>query len=436
MMRPSNSLNSRLRLSKSLLIKLYLIYGLCMDSDVFLRLFGHAVSTVSGQSSLVHSDNSNPILFALTALFMIATLLLLLPVYRTATAALLTVPWFTAIYVESMASVAWSTQASNTFRYGITLWVYMLCGLIASLYLSTDEIVSLIANTVFVLALLSIPAQRIYPQETIVPGWTGIYGEKNHLGIGMTIGLIALAVPRTRWTAVRLFKAMLMCMLLALSQSGTAVVCTLVAALVFLLLRTEGRLRRLILVTAGGITLFAIAAVPDLPEKILAIGGKNVTFTGRDVIWRFSLHQWQRKPLLGWGYTAFWNTEEALIYQNLNWNPGHSHNGFLEVGLALGIVGEVIIVMILITATRLAFQIRRRVSEQAGTWLLCSLAVLFFHDMTEVDFLLPAPLWFIFTVVLFTALRDARDLTFAQQRSGVLVREPEVPTLTGSLHPA
>ena len=433
MQRPSPA-RFQLRLSKSLMIKTYLIFGLCMDSDVFVLLFGHAASTVSGQSSLLHSESSNPILFALTSFFMLWTLALALPIYRTVITALLMVPWFTAIYVESLGSMVWSTNPNNTFRYGITLWVYMLCGLIVSLYLSTDTIVHLIGNAVFTLALISFPAQRIFTQDTTVPGWTGIYGEKNHLGIGMTIGLIAIIVPRTRWTALRVFKVGIMCVLLALSQSGTAVVCTLVAVLVVLVLRTEGRLRRLILVTVSGVVILATVAIPNLLDKVLAVGGKNTTLTGRDVIWHFSTQQWARKPLLGWGYTAFWSTEEALIYQNLHWNPGHSHNGFLEIGLALGIVGVVIIVMILVTSTRLAFRIRRSVNELAGTWLLCSLSVLFLHDLTEVDFLLPAPLWFIFTVVLFTALRDAQERVGSQQLSKAQISSGQAIDLTESLH--
>jgi len=427
-------------LNKPFLVKCYFIYGLAMDSDIFLRLFsGVGLSGGGGQSNFIHSGGSNPILFAITVFFMLMTLVLLVPVYRDVVNSLIRVPWFTAIYVESLLSVFWSVSAADSFRYGITLWTYMLCGLIVSYYLSTEEMIETIGQMVVVLACLNIPYELLFPIHSIVPGWTGIYGEKNHLGIGMVIGLIALCVPKTKWTLFRCCEVALLVVMVVLSQSGTSLVCVFIVGLTIFYLRTRTKLRRFAIAAAGGLTLIGFVVIPDFIEKLLAAGGKDVTLTGRTAIWRFVVQQWAQKPLLGWGYTSFWSNEDDLIMQHLGWNPGYSHNGFLEIGLALGIVGVVIIVGIMITTLLTALHVRKHVSDLAGTWLLVSWVVLLLHDLTEVDFLIPAPLWFVLGAVYFLALRDqteqarVRQAVVAQGGTGFLKTESG-PTELGLTH--
>jgi hypothetical protein len=162
---------------------------------------------------------------------------------------------------------------TSTFRYSIYLWGYMLSGLICSMYLDTGETIKTVANTLCATALLSIPAQYHYPQDGIAPGWTGLYGEKNHLGIGMTIAIIALLLPQTKWNMVRVAKVALCTALLFLSQSGTAIVCALFCAILLLCLRAPQRLRRLVLALASGSAVIAFTLIPDLLDRLLAMGG-------------------------------------------------------------------------------------------------------------------------------------------------------------------
>jgi exopolysaccharide production protein ExoQ len=306
---------------------------------------------------------------------------------------------------------------TSTFRYSIYLWGYMLSGLICSMYLDTGETIKTVANTLCATALLSIPAQYHYPQDGIAPGWTGLYGEKNHLGIGMTIAIIALLLPQTKWNMVRVAKVALCTALLFLSQSGTAIVCALFCAILLLCLRAPQRLRRLVLALASGSAVIAFTLIPDLLDRLLAMGGKDPTLTGRNVIWWFTIQQWARKPILGWGFSAFWTSQDALIQQHLGWNPSYSHNGFLETALALGVVGEVLIVVLLMGAIFLAARVVRYQNELAGAWLVLSLAILILHNVTEVDFLVSDPLWVVFGLSFFSALAVQREaVAFAGQR--------------------
>ena len=404
-------------ITRERIVKMYLVYMICMTSEVFITVFsGEGLSSSGGQSTFFHSDNSNPILLCFTALFIGWTAILALPIRRQIITRLISVPWWTALYLLAAMSITWSVMPTATFRYSIYLWAYMLGGVICSIYLDTEETIQTIGNTLCATALLSIPAQYHYPQDGIAPGWTGLYGEKNHLGIGMTIAIIALILPRTKWNLIRIGKIALCVGILFLSQSGTAVVCALLCCTLLLCLRAPQRLRRLVLALASGTVAIAFTLIPNLLDRLLAVGGKDPTLTGRDVIWWFTIQQWARKPILGWGFSAFWTSQDALIQQHLGWNPSYSHNGFLETALTLGIVGEVLILTLLLGSIVLAVRVFRNHSELAGAWLLLSLAILILHNITEVDFLYSDPLWVVFGLSFFSAIAVQREAVALSSR--------------------
>ena len=396
-------------ITKTRIIKLYLIYVLCMASEVFSRIFSGLGSTASGgKSNFLHSSNSNPILLAFTATLVGWTGLLIIPIRTQVINRLISVPWLTLLYMEAGLSVLWSIEPSASFRYSFYLWSYMLAGLICSLYLEAAESIRLVGNVTSGMAILSILAQYRFPQVNAAPGWTGIYGEKNHLGISMSVGVIALLLSQDKWNVLRVAKLTLCLCLMLLSQSGTAVICTIFSAALLVTLRTAQRFRRLLVVLLTGSLLIGFTLIPDLADRILNLGGKNSTLTGRDVIWRFATKQWLQRPALGWGYSSFWSSQDALVQQNLGWNPYYSHNGFLEIGLSLGVLGELLVVGLIISAVFLAVRLNRRHTGLAGPWLLLTITILFLHNLTEVDFLIPGPLWVVFGLSFFSAVSGQR----------------------------
>jgi exopolysaccharide production protein ExoQ len=53
-----------------------------------------------------------------------------------------------------------------------------------------------------------------------------------------------------------------------------------------------------------------------------------------------------QRPLLGWGYSAFFqidNPDAVTLWTRLRWNPPNTHNGLLEVLLDLGAAGLLLI---------------------------------------------------------------------------------------------
>ena len=415
------------RLSRKTLIKAYLAYCLCMDCDVFIRLFGG----LSGSATNIGGfQSANPVLLMFSALLVGGTAVLALPVYRRIARVLVNSPWMTGLYLWCLLSICWALEPGTVVRLGLPLWAYMLSGVIASFYLSIEEVVGVVGNLMSFIALASAIWERLDPiRDSAAPGWTGVFGEKNHLGMGMGVGLIALlAAPRgaVRWRGV---KIALCAVLLVGSQSATAMIFTVVAATLYGLFKTPARLRPL--ATA---ILLACVAVPFVVsshavDRAFALSGKSTTFTGRDVIWSFVVEQWQTRPLLGYGYGNFWGTQDSLIQQTLHWNPNSAHNGFLEILVTLGGVGEIWLMGTLVSGIVLARKAWRAGHRTAAIWLCMAWLAMMIDDLTEADFIVPAPLWFTYCLVFFCTYAEMR-------RCRVTTRVVVLGESSGPLHEA
>jgi O-antigen ligase len=78
------------------------------------------------------------------------------------------------------------------------------------------------------------------------------------------------------------------------------------------------------------------------PGVLLSLIGRDPTFTGRTDIWDALLQAISHKPLLGYGYLAFWGLDSEPRYwlaQAVDWDAPSGHNGWLDLAISLGIVG-------------------------------------------------------------------------------------------------
>jgi len=75
----------------------------------------------------------------------------------------------------------------------------------------------------------------------------------------------------------------------------------------------------------------------------------------------------------GYGFGAFWTGWEgpsALVWQASPWHPPHSHNGYLDIFLNLGLLGLLLTIVLLMRLLYLAFK-RLQLSRAEGNfWIL------------------------------------------------------------------
>lgn len=181
--------------------------------------------------------------------------------------------------------------------------------------------------------------------------WRGVHMHKNRLGAQMGFISIFLLVVRSTHLfrgfakgLVSLF-AVGALVLVATSTSTTGVVLIFVLLIVSYLCNTL-RLgyRYQVPITNASlatIILLGLYIQANLP-RILGWFGKGTDLTGRDDLWPTLLRMASLRPLLGYGYEGFWRgstSPGSTVWKALNWPVPNAHNGFLDMVLAIGLLG-------------------------------------------------------------------------------------------------
>lgn len=249
-------------------------------------------------------------------------------------------------------SIFWSVAPQISLRRSVALVGTTLIGMYLATRYSPSQLLRIIAWTFSIGAILSVVFALAFPfyglhGSSLSSPWRGIYRHKNLLGRLMVLnaGVLLLLEPSNRkyrwllWTGIGLSVGLLL-----LCQAKTSLV-TFLSLLILIPIYKALRWNYtvvlpflIVAVNMGGI--ITVWLVDNL-ETVLTALGKDSTLTGRTPLWAAVINKIQERPLLGYGYGAFWlglDGESADIWQ-IEWNAPNSHNGVLDVWLDLGFLG-------------------------------------------------------------------------------------------------
>lgn len=180
---------------------------------------------------------------------------------------------------------------------------------------------------------------------------------------------------------------------LVTTGSRTSALTLLCAGTAYLLL-TSMRQRshaRVLCVGLGLITVVTSVGIivtgNGFAERVtsMAVLGRDdsdiTTLTGRTPMWHEVIHRYiAARPLLGYGYQAFWDTQHvaavALLQRGTVYY--HSHSGYLEMALSIGVPGAAVHVCILLLSAALLARAYMRTGEGGyalGASLIMSMMV-------------------------------------------------------------
>jgi len=225
-------------------------------------------------------------------------------------------------------------------------------------------------------------------------GWRGLFGHKNGLGIFLVLGLMAiLAFERRR--GLRTLGAILAIACVISSRSATAASGLLVALMTWMWLgalgrSTNNRDRALFTLVSVAAIIVAVFIALGLMPAFLDLYGKDITFSGRTVIWAESMKVVSEHPILGLGYGGVWYDLQAPItaglHRQIGFQAAHAHNGAIEVLLEMGLVGLVLFVVFFASILRKAFVLLETPARMTARWALACCAAIAFMSISEVLF--------------------------------------------------
>jgi exopolysaccharide production protein ExoQ len=239
--------------------------------------------------------------------------------------------------------------------------------------------------------------------------WKGLSAYKNTFGEHMAVAVLLLVLIRFhRFAWARYVFLLIAAGLLFLSRSATAVVCgalSLAAIPVWRLMRGKQRLVIYLLVAVTfSLGMYWILA---FPEAIFHVLGRDATLTGRTRLWAMLLPVIANRPILGYGYGAFWSglkPEVLSLWIGAGRLVPVADNGYLDLGLSLGAVGVCLFLYVFVGAFRRAMQYVTWQHGFFGLWPVTYLCIFAADNICESALLTRGTFPFLVFAILTTSL--------------------------------
>lgn len=253
----------------------------------------------------------------------------------------------------ALASVFWSQDRITTLMHLVALTGTTAIAIYFAARFTTREILVMLVQAAGILAISSAFLVVFFPGYGLGTGpyrgdWLGVFEQKNALARPMAVGVVVCLLlwrfarySRVRWllTALAFFAVIL------LSDSVASAVDCLATALAVWLTSIAVSHSNHMWKGWARVTIFGALAAVFLSlnlTQVLAAVGRNQTLTGRTALWFAIWPKVMQRPILGWGYEAFWigyQGPSGEVWEQMGQNLYYSHNGILEIWLGEGLVG-------------------------------------------------------------------------------------------------
>ena len=341
-----------------------------------------------------------------------------------------------------LAAIAWAVvcasqsddPALSLRRLSMAVIVITLAGAAVTLPSSLTQLsrmlagISLLTLALCYFGVVALPNVAIHHTGDLLEPhltglWRGLFQHKNvsspimviFIFIGMFVARVSS--PPVGWAIVALAAVFL------IGAGGKTAIALLPVTLLLsqLVLRARSSAKRTVvalallgvlnLVTVGSVV---IPAVQKANEAVMA----DPSFTGRTDIWAYGIEKVKAKPLFGYGFGTFWRTPSVISPENPEFDDvsqhgsvpawvklvSHSHNALVDLALAMGVPGLVLMVGWLIVAPMVDFN---RVIASGGNralalllfriWLFC----LYLSSLESIVFDRANPVWFLMLYAMF-----------------------------------
>lgn len=250
-------------------------------------------------------------------------------------------------------SVAWSDDADLTVRRLVAFAMFCVAALAFGARLSPRQIGFLLAVSSGAFVALGVLAE--IDQGTFVPwaSWYRFSGVQhpNSQAICCSILLLSSAyladVPATK-RRMWLFIAVSSLVLLILTKSRTSFAAIIVALVVYKAMTREQKKNAVLLLALAMIFASAVIVLGDKAVSALGRGvnlGRSAeggvhTLNSRTWLWMECRGYAGARPLLGYGFNAFWTPERMMrISETQGWGLGSAHSIYIDTVLNLGMIG-------------------------------------------------------------------------------------------------
>jgi exopolysaccharide production protein ExoQ len=335
-------------------------------------------------------------------------------------------PIITSLAILLPLSALWSQEPMQTLRTGFYSFVDVAFAFYLVRRFSPHSLMRLMIMLAAAVLLVSLGLVLLSPtvgldQMEGKAAWQGLFVGKNNCAMAFNFLLIPLLYARLSNGWKRLARAVLILGIIGfvlLSQSRTGWLICAVNLVLWSGFRVLAKMRKLdaVFIVCLG-SLLAISGVIVIAGHLsdfTSLIGKDATLTGRTEIWASLLLSIHKRPLLGYGYSAFWtgiSGESGLIALAIGWVAGYAHNGYLEIALQLGLIGLGLTVLTLFFGIRdLMRSFQPNCPEQIG-WYASTLVLTILYNFDESTFIgCHQLIWILYLIAILGLSQSGRNV--------------------------
>jgi exopolysaccharide production protein ExoQ len=317
----------------------------------------------------------------------------------------------------AVASLMWSEAPLLTFlRCGALIGTTLLA-LYLALRFPISEILNFVAWALGLAAVGSLIVALIFPDFGLGTDgyeglWIGAFGQKNELGTMMSAAFVVYLLlfwhkqsRRLLWLAL---SSLCLFLIIKADSMTSFAICCVIPYLLWVshktLTRTGSLARRILYFGFPVVLLVGVVALEF--DRVLEAVGRSADLTGRTVLWVLASQAVLDKPYVGHGYEAFWRGYEGTagdIWTEVGAFYYYSHNGFLEVSLALGFVGLGAILIAFFLFGKGALRVLQTQKGLMAMWPWALMLYIVLSNLLEGDLMKSNNLpWLLYTITAFS----------------------------------
>jgi exopolysaccharide production protein ExoQ len=320
----------------------------------------------------------------------------------------------TLLALLAVSSAIWSQSPAKSLLYGVLYLFSTLFGYYLVIRFEPEEIMEMMSRLGLLVSVLGFLVVVFLPRFGLTHGdvrngigWNGIFSDRTTAAKSLVYLISpALLYRGKRSTVTWIFSILLMGFMIVMAHAVTAIFVLFIYIVFLFVLRitrkVDSRLLAMTVVMGGIVGVFAIFLGIEYGADVLKLFGRNPTLTGRTAIWSALAISILKRPLLGYGFFAFWQGikgESAKVIYLTHWTFGYAHNGIIEIFLQLGTTGVVVFFITLFKAIKDGWYCFR--NDYAGTydWYLGLLVITIFYNIDEATVVWPNDLLSILYIV-------------------------------------
>ena len=406
----------------------FAVFGMLVFSGVLACSSYYNVSEgVDGYGVFVSSVFDRIASFMQYGIYAVSTLLLLAR-FKSVVRPAMRDPFLGALVGIIVTSFIWSDFPNLSRKAGLFTLYTTLFGLYLASRFSLKEQLRIVAWALGIGAVFSFLYTLALPGFGIENGthsgaWRGPLLHKNLFARLMLISAVATllgALNSSRYRYLIWAGCGISVAMIVLSTSKTALV---IFVTLLLLLPLYRALRwsdslvipfsiALILVVGSTATWFVANW-----DNVLVRLGKDPTLSGRTDIWDLVIEAIWERPWLGYGYNAFWQEggESDYVWRVLRYKVYQAHNGFLNIGVELGLLGLLFFILSILFAYIRAINFVRLGKTSADLWPITYVTFLPMYNYTETTTVAQNSIFWILFVAITLSLKPVQVVKIGEE---------------------